>query len=148
VKEVKKLANCPNCGTEVVSPIKCWTVSPAKRSANGVIPEFRVGLFMCPECSSKFRSKVPPAAKTGETANIKDLAERVKDIHEGLTQSLTTLRERIGLLETERSSLLVEIESLRRAAESRASALENEVNSLREEIQSLKELLGSGEEAF
>jgi hypothetical protein len=142
------LANCPNCGTEVASPIKCWTVSPAKRTANGVIPEFRVGLFMCPECRSKFRSKVPPAAKTGETANIKDLAERVKGIHEGLTRSLTTLRERIGLLETERSSLLVEIESLRRAAESRASALENEVNSLREEIQSLKELLGSGEEAF
>jgi len=103
---------------------------------------------MCPECSLKFRSKVPPAAKTVETANIKDLAERVKDIHEGLTRSLTTLRERIGLLETERSSLLVEIDSLKKAAESRAGALETEVSALREEIQSLKELLGSGEEAF
>jgi predicted nucleic acid-binding Zn-ribbon protein len=150
IREGRKnnMANCPNCGTKVISPIKCWTVSPAKRSANGVVPEFRVGLFMCPECKSKFRSKVPPAAKTAETANIRDLAERVKEIREGLTRSLKTLRERIGLLETERSSLLVEIDSLKKAAESRANALENEVNALREEIQSLKELLGSAEEAF
>jgi predicted RNA-binding Zn-ribbon protein involved in translation (DUF1610 family) len=141
----KILADCPNCGTEVAIPIKCWTVSPAKRSANGIIPEFRVGIFLCPECKSKFRSKVPPVAKTAEAANIQNLAAKVREIRDGLIQTLKTLRERIGILETERSGLLVEIESLKRAAESRANALENEVNALRAEIQSLKELLGSTE---
>jgi chromosome segregation ATPase len=142
------LVDCPNCGTTVFTPIKCWTVSPLKRSAKGVIPEFRVGIFLCPECKSKFRAKVSSTTRPVKTANIKELAEKVKNIHDGLTRSLKTLRERIGLLETERSSLMVEIESLKKAAESRANALENEVNALRNEIQSLKEFLGSTEEAF
>ncbi|MCW4047059.1 MAG: hypothetical protein NWE99_05810 [Candidatus Bathyarchaeota archaeon] len=142
------MVKCPKCGTEAATPIKCWTVSPEKRTASGVMPEFHVGFFMCPKCGSKFRKKVAPAAKTVQAANIKELAERVKGIHEGLTQTLRTLRERIGILETERSSVLMEIESLKKAAESRAKALENEVNTLRQEIQSLKELLGSTEKAM
>jgi chromosome segregation ATPase len=102
---------------------------------------------VCSECGSKFKKKVPSAAKTEQVTNIKKLAEKVKDIHGGLTRTLRTLREKMCILETERSSVLMEIESLKKAAESRAKALENEVNALRGEIQSLKELLGSTEKA-
>ena len=136
---------CPNCGTEVGIAIKCWTVAPAKHRATGDIPEFRVGIFKCPKCKSKFRSKVDASTEPAKT-NIKDLVAKVKEIREGLTQTLRTLREKINILETERPSLLMEIENLKKVAESRANALETEVNRLREELKSLKELLGASEE--
>ena len=126
--------------------VKCWTVSPAKHTATGDIPEFRVGIFKCPKCKSKFRSKVDSTAKPAETKNVKNLVEKIKEIREGLTQTLRTLREKINTLETERASLLLEIDTLKKVAGSRANALEVEVKQLREEIKSLRELLDVGEE--
>ena len=61
------------------------------------------------------------------------MVEKIKEIREGLTQTLRALREKINTLETERASLLVEIEQLKKVAESRANALEVEVKQLREE---------------
>jgi predicted nucleic acid-binding Zn-ribbon protein len=140
------LVECPNCGTEVTSAVKCWTVSPKKKTAAGAVPEFRVGIFECPKCRSKFRSRVSLEAKPAETASVRSLIEKIKEIREGLIQTLTVLRDRLKTLETERSSLLLEIEKLKEAAESRADALEVEVHELREELRSLKELLGAVEE--
>ncbi len=140
------MVDCPNCGIEVAVAVKCWTVSPAKHTARGYVPEFRVGIFECPKCKSKFRSRVGSTAKAAETKNIKNMVEKIKEIREGLTQTLRVLREKINTLETERASLLVEIEQLKKVAESRASALEVEVKQLREEIKSLRELLGVSEE--
>jgi DNA repair exonuclease SbcCD ATPase subunit len=138
------LVDCPYCGTEVVTAIKCWIVSPAKHTAKVCIPEFRVGIFKCPKCNSRFRSKVSSTAKPVET-NVNGLVTKIKEIHQGLTQTLKTLREKIETLETERGSLLVEIEKLKKVAESRANALETEVNQLREELRSLRELFGASE---
>jgi chromosome segregation ATPase len=110
------------------------------------VPEFRVGIFECPKCRSKFRSRVSLEAKPAETASVRSLVEKIMEIREGLIQTLTVLRDRLKTLETERSSLLLEIEKLKEAAESRADALEVEVHELREELRSLKELLGAVEE--
>jgi predicted nucleic acid-binding Zn-ribbon protein len=140
------LVNCPNCGTEVATAIKCWTVAPAKQSATGYVPEFRVGIFKCPTCRSKFRSRVSSKAKSAETKNVKVLVEKLKEIREGLKQTLRVLREKISTLETERASLLVEIEKLKKVAEARANALEVDVKELREELRSLRELLGDSVE--
>ena len=141
------LAECPNCGTEVVVAAKCWTVAPAKLSATGYVPEFRVGIFECPNCKSKFRSKVDPQAKSADLNNVKVLAERIQEIREGLKRTLRVLREKIERLETERASLLVDIEKLKRMAEARANALEVDVKELREELRSLRKLLGVSEES-
>ena len=143
---VFSLADCPNCGTEVAVAAKCWTVSPAKQSATGYVPEFRVGIFECPNCKSKFRSKVDSQAKSTELNNVKVLVERIKDIREGLKRTLRGLRGKINRLETERASLLVDIEELKKVAEARANALEVDVKELREELRSLRELLGVSEE--
>ena len=140
------MADCPNCGTEVAVAAKCWTVSPARYSARGYLPEFRVGIFECPICKSKFRSRVSSTAKPAETKNVKNLVEKVKEIREGLTQTLRVLREKINTLETERATLLVDIEQLKKVAESRANALEVKVKQLRDEIKSLRDLLGDSEE--
>jgi predicted nucleic acid-binding Zn-ribbon protein len=74
------------------------------------------------------------------------LVIRIKEIQQGLKRTLSTLRENIRTLETERSGLLLEVEKLKKVAEIRASALEEEVNELREELRSLRELLGATEE--
>jgi len=137
------LVECPNCGTEIAAAVKCWTVSPRKQTEAGNVPEFRVGIFECPKCRSKFRSRVGPEARATETASVRSLIERIKEIREGLIQTLGVLRDRLKTLETDRSSLLLEIEKLKEAAESRADALEVEVSQLRAELKSLKELLGS-----
>jgi uncharacterized Zn finger protein (UPF0148 family) len=144
--KVYVLVDCPKCGTEVTKALKCWTVSPARYSAKGYVPEFRVGIFTCPTCKSKFRSKVDPNAKAAETKNVKVLVERIKEIREGLKQTLRSLREKISTLETERATLLVEIEKLKKVAEARANALEVDVKELRKELKSLRELLSDGEE--
>ena len=138
------MVDCPNCGTEVVTAIKCWTIAPAKHTIAGNIPLFRVGIFKCPKCKSQFRSKVDAAAKPAKT-NVKDLGVKIEEIHEGLTRSLRTLHIKTKKLELERVSLLVEIEKLKKVAESRANALETEVTQLREELKSLRELLGASE---
>jgi septal ring factor EnvC (AmiA/AmiB activator) len=140
---VYALADCPNCGTEVEVAAKCWTVAPAKLSATGYVPEFRVGIFECPSCKSKFRSRVD---KPADLNNVRVLVERIQEIREGLKRTLRVLREKIERLETERASLLVDIEKLKRVAEARANALEIDVKELREELRSLRELLGVSEE--
>ncbi len=139
------MVSCPNCGTEVATAIKCWTVSPAKHKAAGDIPEFRVGIFRCSKCKSKFRSKVDTATNP-VNSNLKNLVAKTKEIHEGLTQTLRSLHKNIKLLETERGSLLVEIDNLKKITQSQANALETEVNRLREELKSLRELLGSSKD--
>ncbi|HEX9261462.1 MAG TPA: hypothetical protein VF893_02945, partial [Candidatus Bathyarchaeia archaeon] len=105
-----------------------------------------VGIFECPKCKSKFRSRVESPAKTLEISRLQDLVEKVKNIHKGLILTKKTLHEKIGKLETERGSLVLEIGDLQRDAEDRAEALESEICQLREEIKSLKEFLGSREE--
>jgi hypothetical protein len=140
------LVSCPNCGTEVAAAIKCWIVAPAKHKTTGDIPEFRVGIFMCPKCKSKFSSKVDAAANP-EITNLKALAAKTLEIHEGLTQTLRNLREKIKILETERGSLLVELDNLKKVTQSRANFLAIEVNRLREELKSLRELFGASKKA-
>jgi hypothetical protein len=98
------LVDCPNCGTKVATAIKCWTVAPAKHSATGYIPEFRVGIFECPTCKCKFRSKVDATSKPVKT-NVKDLSIKVKEIQEGFTRTLRVLREKIKMLEMERAKI-------------------------------------------
>jgi hypothetical protein len=139
------LVDCPKCGTKVAAAIKCWTVSPAKNGAAGYIPEFRVGIFECPICKTKFKSKVNVTSKPEKT-NVKDLIIKVKEIQQGFTRTLRVLREKIMILETEQAGLLEEIEELKRAAESRANALETEVDRLRQELKSLRDLLGASGE--
>ena len=139
------LVECPICGTEVTNAVKCWTVSRAKYTERRFVPEFRVGIFKCRRCGSKFRSRVRSTGKPVEPKNVKFLAARLMEIREGLSQNLRVLREKIYVLETERAGLLVEIDQLKKVAESRASALEVEVKQLREELRSLRELLGASE---
>ena len=55
--------------------------------------------------------------------------------------SLKDLGEKIKVLETERSNLMIEIEKLKEMAEAKVSALVGEVNMLRQEVKSLRELL-------
>jgi histidinol-phosphate/aromatic aminotransferase/cobyric acid decarboxylase-like protein len=101
---------------------------------------------MCPKCKSKFKSKVDAAANPAKT-NLKALAAKTLEIHEGLTQTLRNLREKMKILETERGSLLVEIDNLKKVAQSRANFLAIEVNLLREELKSLRELFGASQKA-
>jgi septal ring factor EnvC (AmiA/AmiB activator) len=140
------MADCPNCGTSVAVAVKCCTVTPARHTERGDMPELRVGIFECPKCKTQFRSQMAPKAKSGEVTNVTTLIAKIKEIQQGLKQTLKTLQEKMKTLETERSSLLFEVEKLKRVAETRANALEAEVNELREELRSLRELLGVTEE--
>jgi septal ring factor EnvC (AmiA/AmiB activator) len=147
--EAFALVDCPNCGTEVATAVKSWPVSFRRQGESKASPQFCIGIFECPKCKTKFRSRVElkaKPAKSAETTNVKNAVEKIKDIREGLMQTLKTLREKLRTLETERAGLMAEIEELKKAAESRAEALENEVNQLREEMKSLRELVGSNEE--
>jgi len=140
------LAECPSCGTIVEVALKSWPVSFKKHDEDCAQPQFLIGIFECPKCKSKFRSRVESSAKSAETPKLQDLLEKVKEIHNGLIQTKKTLHEKISRMEMDRGSLMLEMGDLEKVAESRADALEDEICQLREEIRSLKELLGSGEE--
>jgi len=144
-EDFSALVACPNCGTKVAAAVKSWPVTFKKQAIRGVVPLCYVGIFECPKCKSKFRSKVKPIAKPMETTNVKDAVEKIKVIREGLMQTLKTLREKMRTFEADRADLMSEIEILKKDAESRVDALEDEVNQLREEVRSLRELLGSAE---
>ena len=136
---------CPNCGAEEGTMVKSWPVSFGKQGESENEPQFYIGIFECPRCKSRFRSRLESSEKSVEPVSVSNLVDRIRDVREGLKQTLKTLRERIDTLETERASLLFEIRELKMDAESRANSLESEVNQLREEVKSLRELLGSPE---
>jgi ribosomal protein L34E len=142
VRGESSLAKCPSCGELVASAVKSWPVTFKKQGEEDAKPQFCVGIFECPKCKSKFRSRVESASEDVEPPSVAGLVERINSIREGLTQTLKTLRLKIKSLETERTSLLTEVEELKRAAELRANALEAEVCQLREEIRSMREILG------
>ena len=133
----------PSCGTEVAGAMKSWPETLKNQGITGTKTQFIFGIFECPRCKSKFRSRVEPAcAATSEGGGVAELVKRINSIREGLTQTLRSLRVKIKTLETERALLLTEVQELKRAAKLRASALEGEVRELREEINSLREVLG------
>ncbi|MEM3443226.1 MAG: hypothetical protein QXM86_05160 [Candidatus Bathyarchaeia archaeon] len=140
------MVRCPKCGAEVARPIETWLIPPRKPLENKLEHKFSVGIFECPRCNVRFKGALEVEAKFEETASIKNMVKRIKEIREELMQTLKNLREKIKTLEIERANLMVEIEKLRKVAESRANALESEANMLREEVKSLRELLGYTEE--
>lgn len=135
------MVKCPKCGIDVTSPVKTWPTPSKKPLKEGETPKI-AGIFECPSCKARFRAAVETEAKTEETANIKNMVERIKGIRGELVQTLKSLHEKIKTLETERANLMIEIDKLRKVAESRANALESEVNLLRDEVKSLRDLLG------
>ncbi|MGD0978379.1 MAG: hypothetical protein ABR962_04470 [Candidatus Bathyarchaeia archaeon] len=139
------MVNCPKCGNNVKTPVKTWAIPSREPLKEGEQPQ-HVGIYECPTCKARFRYAVETETEFGETANIKNVFERIKGVKGGLMQTLTNLREKINTLETERASLMVEIENLRKVAESRVDALESEVSMLRSEAKSLRDLLGYKEE--
>jgi hypothetical protein len=126
----------------VAAAVKSWPVSFKKKGEDEAKPQFIVGIFECPKCKSKFRSRVESTSELAGTNGMTGLVERINSIREGLTQTLKALRVKIKTLETERACLLTEVEEFKRVAELRANALEVEVSQLREEIKSLREVLG------
>jgi transcription elongation factor Elf1 len=139
------LVECPSCGTEVTVALKSWPVTFKKQGEYYVKPKFFIGIFECPKCKSKFRSRVESAVKPAESPRFEELLQKVKSIQTGLIQTKKALHEKISRLETERGSLMLELGDLQKDAEFRAEELESEICQLREEIKSLKELLGSTE---
>ncbi len=100
---------------------------------------FRVGVFECPECKIKFRSKVDIKEKPKETNS--DITERIKKIQKEFVQVLQILRENIRVSEIEQVRLMGRIDDAKRVAESRVDVLQAEVNQLREKVKLLKQLL-------
>ena len=134
------MVECPKCGTEVVNPVKTWSMvgKPSKTSERF---KLTIGLYECPRCERRFR-----VALGKERITIKGMVEEIKGIEKGLTQTLGNLREKIEKLEGERTGLLAEIEKLRKAGEEKASVLEEEIATLRKEAELMKKLLGILEE--
>jgi uncharacterized protein (UPF0335 family) len=139
------LVNCPNCGFDVTTPVKTWSI-PSRRPLKEGEETKLAAIFECPNCKARFRSAIDATMRIQETISIKDMVGKIKAVKKGLMQTLVSLREKIETLETERANLMGEIGNLRKAAESRADALENEVSRLREEVKSFRDLLGYAEE--
>ena len=135
------MVNCPNCGFDVATPVKTWPI-PSRKPSRGSREIRLAAIFECPNCKARFRSTVNASEETQKTVSIKDMVGRIRVIKEELMLTLSSLRDKIKTLETERANLMDEIEELRKVAESRATALEQEVSTLREEVRSLKDLLG------
>jgi chromosome segregation ATPase len=125
----------------VAVPAKTWPIPSRKPLQEGEEPKL-AGIFDCPNCKARFRAAVETGTRFEETANIKNMVERIRGIRSELMQTLKNLHEKIKTLETERANLMIEIDNLRKVAESRAGTLENEVSMLRKEVNSLRELLG------
>jgi uncharacterized protein (UPF0212 family) len=48
------MGKCPNCGTNVPSPKKKWTMA-GRPSKAGKRVQLEIGLFDCPNCKKRFR---------------------------------------------------------------------------------------------
>ena len=68
-----------------------------------------LGIFTCPRCERKFRAVV---GKEKERVTLKGMINEIKDIEQGLVQTLGDLKEKIEKLKGERAELLEAIERL------------------------------------
>ena len=132
------MTNCPQCGTNVNTPTKTWSMV-GRPSRTGERFKLTLGLFKCPKCQKRFREVV---GKEKERATLKGMVNEVRGIERRLVHTLGDLKEKIEKLKLERSELLDKIEGLKRAGQEKADTLEKEVASLREEVESLKDMLG------
>ena len=137
------MVKCPKCETEAFTPVKTWTLPSRKLGEQALLT---VGIYECSNCKARFRAEVEPRAKFEDTASIKSMVERIRDIKGELMLTLKNLREKIETLETERANLMIEIDKLRKVAESRVNALDSEVHTLREQVEDLRNLLGYSDE--
>jgi vacuolar-type H+-ATPase subunit I/STV1 len=143
------MVSCPHCSAAETSLLKSWPISFSREGEHESTPQFYIGIFECPNCNLRFRSRMESISNLNkaksspnQTSNIKEAVSRINEVKAGLTQTLRILRKRIGTLESERAGLLEEASELRKTAELRANTLEDEVHDLREELKSLKDLLG------
>ena len=129
---------CPECGTEVINPIKTWSMvgRPTKK---GEQFKLTLGIFTCPLCRKKFRRVIE---KKKDRITLKGMIKEIKGIERRLVQRLGDLREKIEKLKSEKAELLEKIERFKKDGEEKVNNLEKEVASLREEVEYLKETLG------
>jgi DNA repair exonuclease SbcCD ATPase subunit len=129
---------CPECGTEVINPIKTWSMV-SRPTKKGEQFKFTLGIFTCPRCGKKFRRVIE---KEKNRITLKAMIKEIKGIERRLVQRLGDLREKIEKLKSERAELLKKIDRLKKAGEEKVNTLEKEVASLREEVEYLKKTLG------
>ncbi len=138
------LSVCPRCGAKVASASKVWPLTPKNGDGSGE-PQVFVGGFQCPACKTSFNAQVPTKAKGCRAVNVKNKMDRIMRIQGEFMQTIKALKEKIGALEADKSSLMAEIETLRKTAEARVATLEAEVEQMREEAQSLREIVSKAE---
>ncbi len=138
---------CPRCGEIVSVPIIRLVF---QEDGFGAIRS--IVLFQCSKCMVRFTKRTVDIATSSrssvQTANVKNIFERLTSIRGMLMATLKELREKIKVLEEERNRLLTEVEGLRKAAEARVTVLEGEVGELKGEAKALREILaGNGQPA-
>lgn len=140
------MVRCPKCATRTETPVETWPTFARKSFQKTEKTKITMAIFQCPNCKTTFKAILPAETKSGKTASIKDLVDRIRGIKGELTHTLENLHEKIQLLETDRAHLMIEIEKLKEVAETRANVLQSEISSLREEITSLKDILEQNHE--
>jgi len=114
---------CPKCGTEVITPVKTWSIPSRRAARRGEESKLVMGIFECPNCQARFRAAVTAETKAEETVSVKNMVKRIKGIKGELMQTLKNLRGKIKTLETERANLMIEIEKLKKMRNQRLARL-------------------------
>ncbi len=126
------MAKCPNCGVEVIDPVKSWNMI-GKPDKSGEMFKLTMGLYNC-ICSEKsFRSVIGK-----ERITLKGVVEKNNSLEEQLmeaTSKKSELESIVKTLETEKAQLLAEVEVLRAipALEEMVTSLEADLVMLRAE---------------
>jgi hypothetical protein len=126
------VAKCPNCGAEVVNPVKSWNMI-GKPDRSGEMFKLTMGLYNC-ICSEKsFRSVIGK-----EKITLKGVIEKNNSLEEQLmeaTSKKSELESIVKALEDEKSQLLAEVEALRAipVLEEKVTSLEADLIMLRAE---------------
>jgi len=147
-KQGFRVSTCPKCGATTVNFVALWPSAFTEAKGAEGKTQLLTGVFECRECKTKFRARVYSKKKEKQQrVNVKNSVEKIRDLRDGLMQTLRMLREKIQMLESEKRNLLEEVEALRKTAEARVTILEGEVNQMRQEVKALKELLSNNNTA-
>ncbi len=126
------MAKCPNCGVEVIDPVKSWNMI-GKPDKSGEMFKLTMGLYNC-ICSEKsFRSVIGK-----ERITLKGVIEKNNSLEEQLmeaTSKKSELESIVKTLETEKAQLSAEVEVLRAipVLEEKVTSLEADLVMLRAE---------------
>ena len=135
------MPSCPNCGSEVSTPAKIFTVIVEPKEGERGLTQRKVGMYTCEKCGTKFPTVV---SRQHYLVVAEEQLGQIQTDIKSLKKANQELEKRVQTMDREYEDLQKKLDATKKDAETRVleakvEALERHVTYLRKEKGELEE---------